>query len=249
MKLFVALIATLPLLAQRETGGIPLISFAGSGQDSIQAMASDSQGNVYVAGTTSSIDFPVTSAAWQPKIAEARALRSTDGGATWVKLANPPADLLTIQPDPVNPLTLFAASAGAIYKSADGGATWRTVHSGMQAVSGVNPNLVVDPGNARRVAAMSASQLITSLDGGETWMADPSPSPAGCSQLVVDPTGSGAIALGCSNGIYRRAIGAPRLNLSDRRRRAEAARSRLSTLFTRAGSTPRRNREARVSSF
>jgi hypothetical protein len=45
-------------VAQRESGGIRLVSFAGSGQESIQAMVADSQGNIYVAGTTTSPDFP-----------------------------------------------------------------------------------------------------------------------------------------------------------------------------------------------
>ncbi len=61
---------------------VTIASFAGSGTDSIQAMATDSAGNLYVAGTTSSLDFPVK-AAWQPHMGDSRVMRSLDSGATW----------------------------------------------------------------------------------------------------------------------------------------------------------------------
>jgi len=38
-------------------------TFGGSGSNSVAAAATDSAGNLYIAGTTSSLDFPVTSAA------------------------------------------------------------------------------------------------------------------------------------------------------------------------------------------
>src|SRR2546430_2730888 len=58
-----------------------LAGFAGSGQNSIQAVATDSRGNIYVAGTTPSPNFPVRNAA-QPVFGEARILRTTDLGTT-----------------------------------------------------------------------------------------------------------------------------------------------------------------------
>ena len=59
--------------------------FRGSGTESIQALASDATGNLYVAGSTTSPDFPVKNAA-QPLMGEGVLMRSNDGGVTWRKV-------------------------------------------------------------------------------------------------------------------------------------------------------------------
>jgi hypothetical protein len=52
-------------------GKYAIARFSGSGSDSIQAMTSDASGNVYVAGTTTSLDLPVKNAA-QPRMGGAQ---------------------------------------------------------------------------------------------------------------------------------------------------------------------------------
>src|ERR1700679_768218 len=65
------------------------IAFSDTGQDLIQAMATDTSGYVYVVGSTTSPDFPVKNA-FQPQIGSAQLMRSTDRGVTWTKLTRPP---------------------------------------------------------------------------------------------------------------------------------------------------------------
>lgn len=118
--------------------------FAGMLQDSVQNMATDAGGNIYVSGTTWSPDFPVKNAA-QPRMGD-RIMRSVDRGATWTALADPlVAAPLTIQPSPSTPTTLFAGGLGGIAKSTDGGQSWRLVYS--------QPN--TDPTPNRQLAALS----------------------------------------------------------------------------------------------
>ena len=105
--------------------GFSVAGFHGMLQDSVQNMATDADGNIYVSGTTWSPDFPVKNAA-QPRMGD-RIMRSLDRGATWTALADPlVAAPLTIQPSPSTPTTLFAGGIGGIAKSTDGGQScWR----------------------------------------------------------------------------------------------------------------------------
>ena len=181
------------LPAAPDPGGVlrrlSIASFPGSGQNSIQAIATDSGGSVYVAGTTSSPDLPVKNAA-QPAFAESRILRTADLGATWTRVPGP-LDIAFVFPDPVAPQILFGGGNQGIYKSVDSGQTWKIVYP-LQ--PGFNGSLAIDPGNHLRLAAIPPSGgIIRSLDEGETWSAGGS---LAAQQLIADPTGSGALLAG-----------------------------------------------------
>src|SRR5579883_1648566 len=139
-------------LERSDPGGVlrqlTIARFDASGQTSIQAAATDANGNLFVTGTTNAPDFPVRNAA-QGALGDARILRTTDLGATWTKVGNPPGDVTTIVPDPTTAQVLFAGGANGIYKSSDGGATWRQVHASATTF------LTIDPGNHLRLAAVA----------------------------------------------------------------------------------------------
>src|ERR1700693_4186527 len=144
-----------------EAGGVlrqfSIAAFGGSGQSSIQALATDSSGNIFVAGTTNAPDFPVKNAA-QPVFADATILRTSDLGTTWTRVGRPPGVVSVLVPYPVALQVLFAGTNLGIFKSSDGGQTWRQVYAfqpspqfgGFQ-FSGA---LVIDPGNHLRLAAL-----------------------------------------------------------------------------------------------
>lgn len=191
-----------------EPGGVlrqlTVARFVGSGAESIQAMTSDAAGNVYVAGTTSSPDLPLKNAA-QPSIGEALVMRSTDRGVTWQRVPNPPVSPLTITPHPSDPNTLFVAGVDGIYKTVDGGQTWRHVYSRVSASVGCCFNIAIDPANTRQMYVYGFDapiQFLVSSDGGESWQSRDAPSPGVFSNLStarvlwVDPNGSGTVGLG-----------------------------------------------------
>jgi uncharacterized protein (TIGR03437 family) len=157
-------------------------------------MSTDPSGNVYVAGTTSSPDFPVHNAL-QSDFAEAHILRTTDLGNTWTRV-NSPSDVTTLFPDPVVPQVLFGGGTAGIYKTLDGGQTWSVVYP-LQSVMTLD-SLAIDSGNHLRIAAIVFTYnggnltLIRSLDGSITWTSVTSASNY-ASQLVADPGGSGAL--------------------------------------------------------
>ena len=128
-------------------------------------------------------------------------MRTTDLGITWTRVGSPPQDVNLVVPDPVALQILFAAGTTGIYKSADGGNSWRRVWQFQQFQPGLVDagDLVIDPGNHLRLAATVpfGGGLIRSLDGGETWTPATSCAVTDCrGRLWADPTGSGALVVG-----------------------------------------------------
>jgi uncharacterized protein (TIGR03437 family) len=140
----------------------------GSAGQSVAGMATDSQGNIYVAGSTSSVDFPTKSA-----------LQTHPGGSGLYRIDGPGAqfqslygsgfaavDVLTV--DPRNPSTLYAIGDRGLFRSADAGATWNSLGSFNDALTSV----AVDPTASGVLYAGTRGQgILKSGDGGATWTA------------------------------------------------------------------------------
>jgi uncharacterized protein (TIGR03437 family) len=193
------LLLALPILAAHPSNPAGVLSeltianFSSSGQTTIQAIATDPSGNLYVAGSTNSFNFPVKNAA-QPVIGESRILRSTDLGATWTRMGLPPTDVTVVTPDPVSPQIIFAEGSTAIFRSTDGGQSWSTVYQ-FNAQNSTYAALVIDPGNHLRIATLLNGNIVRSLDGGNTWTIGAGICLSSCEggPLIVDPSGSGAL--------------------------------------------------------
>jgi photosystem II stability/assembly factor-like uncharacterized protein len=150
--------------------------------------------------------------------AERGVYRSTDGGATWQRVLykDDNTGVIDIAPDPDNPQTLYASllhdqrppwstyapttTSGAIYKSTDGGATWKQITGGGLPTSDLGRiGMAVARGtNGKRVYAMIDAQedkdrgLYRSDDSGQSWTrvgADPRISGRGWyfGEIAVDP--------------------------------------------------------------
>jgi hypothetical protein len=170
----------------------PVIRFAtklaGSGQDSVAGVATDAAGNVYIAGTTSSPDFPVVNAA-QPKLAGSSFLR-IQGGPSSFSLSASIRQPSRLAATFAQPGLVYAADTGGLKKSTDGGDTWSLVNG----VSGIVTALAIDPVNPDLVyVSLGDGSLLKTTDGGATW----NPIGAGLSvngssrldigQLAIDP--------------------------------------------------------------
>ena len=177
---------------------LAIASFAGSGQNSIQALATDSLGNLYVAGTTTSPDLPVKSA-WQPDFADATLLRTVDLGTTWNRVNAPPDPNALIFPDPAAAQILFASARTGIYRSTDSGLHWRLVYPFSQSgFSQTGGSMAIDPGNHLHIVALdpSTGALFRSLDGGDTWTSGSAACGASTNcggTVTADSTGSGSL--------------------------------------------------------
>ena len=130
--------------------------------------------------------------------------RSTDGGATWTAAGQPDlGDAAAIQVDPVNAGVVYASGTRGLAKSTDEGTTWRVVYRSESA--GGAGSVTIHPEDPAHVWVVTSDGVMESRNGGSNWtarpdVAAPSPAPELPSRLLVDPTGSGAVAaLGASS--------------------------------------------------
>ncbi len=123
--------------------------------------------------------------------AERGIFRSTDGGQTWQKVLYRDENTggSDIEMDPSNPAVLYAAlwesrlgpwedsneyggPAGGVFKSADGGTTWRRLIKGLPE-DVVQTYVAIAPSDPRRLyaslATVHGSGIYRSDDGGENW--------------------------------------------------------------------------------
>jgi uncharacterized protein (TIGR03437 family) len=98
--------------------------FGGSADDIARAMTVDAAGNVYVAGTTTSQDFPTTSGSWSPNMPAPpppiSAWNNYFEGAIFVFRLNPDGAVgystyFTSQSAPTDPQAMAVDAAGAVY--------------------------------------------------------------------------------------------------------------------------------------
>jgi uncharacterized protein (TIGR03437 family) len=146
----------------------------GSVSTNASSIALDSSGAVYVAGSTSSVDFPLLHPIQSTP--GARPLwKSTDGGATWSPLDGLPFALpQELLVDPSVSTTLYMATADlGIFKSTDGAATWTPINSGI-----ANPAptlaLAIDPVHPQTLYAATGStsgpaSVYKTVNGGGSW--------------------------------------------------------------------------------
>ncbi len=165
-------------------------TLGGSDQASATSIAVDRTGAVFVAGYTTSPDFPLV----RPlqSTSGARPLwKSEDGGITWAPLDDTPFGVpQDIVVDPAAPNRLYAATSDrGMYKSVDGGVTWSAINNGI-AYANIR-HLAIDPLHPQTLYAspntgVTPSVVYKTTDGGNNWVAVDT-APGGVAQLAVDP--------------------------------------------------------------
>jgi uncharacterized protein (TIGR03437 family) len=176
---------------------------SGSGTDVSSAVAFDSQGNVFIAGATTSPDFPIVNGLIS-RVPDT-ALRLSADGKTFTRSTLALANVTAIATS-ADGNTVIAADVGSLYRSADGGATWTTSAT---TVSGNVVALAVDPSNPSNVYAVASLNGSTvfyhSGDSGMTWQSNGAvgfPQGTPVSRILIDPQNPSSIYAFFSNGLY-----------------------------------------------
>ena len=130
-------------------------------------------------------------------------LRPAEEENPWEFLGPADRDVTSLVFDPTTPTTLYAATAyGGVYKSEDGGTTWRYLRgSGFRgrslAIASTTPTTLYFYGDG----------VYKSADGGETWRAVNRGLELGemnsVSALSIDPTNPRVVFAGTNAGVYK----------------------------------------------
>lgn len=141
--------------------------FGGAGGSTAAGLARDAQGNIYVAGTTTSPNFAIVNPV-QAQLGTAPMLSSTDGGRTWTfETPGTAIAIDTVVAAPSSPSTLYANSEQGVFQSTDGGATWK--QPGNVGLTAPFVDVTVDAGSSSTLYACSGSGIFVSTDAGNSW--------------------------------------------------------------------------------
>ena len=125
--------------------------------------------------------------------------KSLDGGFSWQPMDNsflPAGDFVTALATHPSSQTLYVAASRSVYRSTDGGATWKAAGAGLE---GWVETLLIPPGRPGAVFAGTSEGLFLSLDGGATWARQPPGSLPGRVSLLA-ASGQTILALGYGPG-------------------------------------------------
>jgi hypothetical protein len=168
----------------------------------------DSKGNAYIAGQTSSLNFPTTISAAQPTFGGGPAFRTSNSGSTWTagQSGLTRTSLYALAVASGSPSAIYVGAddenAGGVFKSVDGGATWASAATGISDAR--IHTLAVDPVTPGTVYAGSRTLgVVKTTNGGTSWSGTPLNN-VFVTALAIDPNAPATLYAGTDgNGIYK----------------------------------------------
>lgn len=145
-------------------------SIGGSGPDQVNGLGQDAQGNLFLAGQTASLDFPVVGGV-ESQLKAGYAYR-LDNGGTPILLNGILNSITALAADPKSPSVVYADTQNGLLKTTNSGASWSTIGNGLPS-GGVISSIVIDPSNSQVLyaAVENGPGLFKSTDAGATWTA------------------------------------------------------------------------------
>jgi uncharacterized repeat protein (TIGR01451 family) len=180
----------------------------GAGDDGAFGIDLSPAGEVYLTGTTFSINFPTTTGAL--RVVSGGVARSANSGASWAAAAAGLDDsyVYTVAIHPSTPNVVYAgtdsnATGRGAFKSTDSGATWSAINSGLTDRS--VRSLAIDPATPTRIyLGTNQGGAFRSTDGGSLWQAIAiGQDVTQVATLKIDPTNHLTVYAGTNKGVFK----------------------------------------------
>ncbi|MEK6406223.1 MAG: SBBP repeat-containing protein [Acidobacteriota bacterium] len=186
------------------TGLVYSTYIGGSGDDAGFGIDLADSGEVYLAGSSSSGDFPTT--AGVVRVGNGGMAKSTNGAGSWSAANSGVTNSteLSLAIDPANPSTVFVGSSGGgVFKSTNGGANWATVNSGLTDLT--IKALTIDPMTTSLMYLGTSNRgVFRSTDSGATWKAiNTGQNGMAVNVVKIDPASSPTIYAGTTSGVFK----------------------------------------------
>jgi uncharacterized repeat protein (TIGR01451 family) len=188
------------------TGTAQLYStyMGGSSDEGGSGLAVAPSGEVYLTGSTTSLNFPTTPGAL--RVGNGGIAKSTDGSNSWEAtnngLTHSTINVFAINPS--DPMTLYAGtSSGGVFKSTNGGANWSPSNSGLTVLN--IQSLAIDPVTPSIVYLGTLDRgVFKSTNSGASWRAiNTGQNGTNIFDLKIDPAAHTTIYAGTSNRVYK----------------------------------------------
>ena len=145
--------------------------------------------------------------------------KSIDGGARWQAVntglvdvsliaaarlsGQPRANINALAIDPLTPANVYAAIGAGVFKSTDGGGSWRA----LTIEKGVFVSLTIDPRTSTTlyVSSWTTGHVLKSTDGGATWRPVSTGLPSGfvAQALAIDPQAPSTVYAAIGAGVFK----------------------------------------------
>jgi len=128
--------------------------------------------------------------------------KSLDGAANWALMEAIGAPVTAIALSPLRPGVVFAATAEGLYRTTDGGATWKPLAGGIWKFK--LDGVAIDPKKPSVVYVVGPGGVYKSTDGGDNW----GPANIGLAgtvptALVIDPNDPLVLYVGTNKGVFK----------------------------------------------
>jgi uncharacterized repeat protein (TIGR01451 family) len=191
-------------LNQTGTSLVYSTYLGGSSDDGGFGLALADSGEVYLTGSSSSVNFPTTPGV--VRVGNGGMTKSGNGANSWFSSNSgmTSSSVLSLAIDPSNPSVVFAGSnGGGVLKSTNGGVNWTAINSGL--TDTMIKALTIDATATSTIyLGTNTRGIFRSTNGGTTWRAiNTGQNGMSVNAIKIDPVNSSIIYAGTNSGIFK----------------------------------------------
>jgi uncharacterized repeat protein (TIGR01451 family) len=176
----------------------------GTGDDPSFGIDLASSGEVYLTGSTTSVNFPTTPGV--VRVGNGGMAKSANGAASWSAINSGLTNSteLSLAIDSSNPNVVFVGSSGGgVFKSTNGGATWTATNSGLTDLI-INALTIDSTATSKLYLGTSSRGVFRSTDSGATWRAiNTGQNGMTVNTIKIDPSTATTLYAGTSVGVFK----------------------------------------------